>query len=244
MSAKPAFAHSFELLKNQCVQIVSQMHELVDSGAHNTSDDSAGNASPTGSHGSYASWGSDSEQTFYIDDMKRFHWHEPDADLTNSAHITDLKNKLDDAWKSTGFADEYLADINAARAACAWLLCTLLQANFPQSQQPAMDLTHELDDIKQDIRTAFVKHIDLRTELQTFKKETTVTLKTIVATIIEIQTLTHQQQKTTNARIDLLFSKLQVTIPPKKKGYLWAEMPPAAHTLPGLLAQLERPDTQ
>jgi hypothetical protein len=179
--------------------------------------------------------------------MNAIHWHEPDADLTNSAHITDLKKTLEKAWESTGFADEYLADINAARAACAWLLCTLLQANFPQSQQPAMDLTHELNDIKQDIRTAFVKHIDLRTEMRNFEANTTANLKTMVASIIESQNLAHQQQNAMNDKIDHLhtiFSKLQVTISPQKKGYLWAEMSPATHTLTGLLAQLESPDTK
>lgn len=95
MSAKPAFAHSFELLKNQCIQIVRQMHELVDSGADDTSDESAGNVSPTGSHGSYTSYPSqqsDHQQTFYIDDMNDIQWHEPDAAVTNSAQITDLKS--------------------------------------------------------------------------------------------------------------------------------------------------------
>lgn len=378
MSARPAFAHSFDLLKNQCIQIVSQMHELIDNGTDDAPDNSAGNASPTGSQGSYASFRSDDEQTVYIDDINRIHWHEPDADLTNSAHITALKNKLDDAWDRTDCSNEYLADINAARAACAWLMCTLLQANFahanatphhapvdsrpkrlrymtfeaefqslqtaaaecvadmhivpeshksdtlnaitslawvtpdqniansttvcrlrdiinsawhethyavahlvliqrlnaalawiladlmqenfPQSQQTLMDLNYVVEGIKdkltevehnrlrneKDIRVYFKNQRDTYEDLKNFKGNTEWQLKDMARAIVESKDSAYKQRQEMIAkidRLDTLFSKLAATVTTPKKGYLWAKMPPETHALPGLLAQLERPDT-
>jgi hypothetical protein len=230
-----AFAYSFELLKKQCIQIVNEMTNQNYGSASSTGS----HASSTGSHDSYTehdsiteypdyhsheTYGSDTEEQQSIDYMQRItdamqalQCHEPDDDFANSALIIDLKKKLDSAWHFFDYSDQYLADINAARAASAWLLCTLLKANFAHQS-------------------------GLVTELRNFKRSTEVNLQVIATAITDA----HQQRKAMNDRIDhlhTLFSKLEVTISTPKKGFFWAKMPPETHTLPGLLAQLERPDT-
>ncbi len=198
-----------------------------------------GSASSTGSHDSYTehdgiteypdyhsheTYESDTEEQQNIDYMRRItdamqtlQWHEPDDDFANSALIIDLKKKLDNAWGNFYNSDQYLADINDARAASAWLLCTLLKANFAHQS-------------------------GLVTELRNFKRSTEVNLQVMASVITDA----HQQRKEMNDRIDhlhTLFSKPEDTVTTPKKGYFWATMPPETHALPGLLAHLERPDT-
>lgn len=275
MSAKPAFAHSFEILKNQCVHIVNQM-----------TNDNYESASSTGSHASYTehdgtteypddrpshsptgSEGSDFIEQWIIDRMEALEWHEPDDDFANSAHIIDLKKHLDDAWGLVGYSDEYLVDINAARAACAWLMCTLLQANFaqvhasPPSQQTVMDLINVVKSIEDKLAGEERKRLrdenDIRSALLDHSGKISVNLQDMSAVITEASKLANKQQKETNARIDSLERQLnniqtqpktnaahKTNAAPKSKWSLWAEMPPETHTLPALLERLGRPDTQ
>jgi len=394
-----AFAHSFELLKNQCIQIVNEMTNQNYGSASSTGSD----ASSTGSHDSYTehdgiteypdyhsheTYESDTEEQQSIDAMHRItdamqalQWHEPDDDFANSALIIDLKKKLDSAWDFFHNSDQFLTNINAARAACAWLMCTLLQANFahanatphhapvdsrpkrlrymtfeaefqslqtaaaecvadmhilpesnkadtlnaitslawvapdqnianstavcrlrdiinsawdethyavahlvliqrlnaalawiladlmqenfPQSQQTLMDLNYVVEGIKdkltevehnrlrneKDIRVYFKNQRDTYQDLLNFKGNTEGQLKDMARAIVESKDSAYQQRQEMIAkidRLDTLFSKLAATVTTvttPKKGYLWAKMPPETHTLPGLLAQLERPDT-
>lgn len=201
--------------------------------AHSTSS----HASSTGSHASYTEYpdyhsneshGSDTEEQQSIDHMQRItdamqalQWHEPDDSFANSALIIDLKEKLDSAWDFFHNSDQFLTDINAARAACAWLLCTLLKANFAHQS-------------------------GLATELRNFKRSTEKNLKHMAAAIVQSKHFEYTQRQEMTAKIDrlhTLFSNLQAPVSTPRKGFFWAKMPPETHTLPGLLAQLERPDT-
>ena len=265
MSAKPAFAHSFELLKIQCVHIVSRIE--------NANYDSA---SSTGSHASYTEHdgiteypdyrpshsptGSDTPERLIIDEIQALQWHEPDDDFANSTHIIDLKKHLDRAWDQTDNSDEFLTDISAARAACAWLMCTLLQANFPQAnaspqlQKNVMDLTSVVDGIKDKL--AAVERNTLRSEKELVAafldhhRKISLYLKDMSAASVEALKLADKQRNEMNKNIDSLELRLNYYIEstkteprPKNKYRFWAEMPPETHTLPALLERLGRPDT-
>lgn len=266
MSAKPAFARSFELLKIQCVHIVSRIE--------NANYDSA---SSTGSHASYTEHdgiteypdyrpshsptGSDTPERLIIDEMQALQWHEPDDDFANSTHIITLKKHLDRAWRLVDNSEQYLTDISAARAACAWLMCTLLQANFaqasPQLQQNVMDLTSVVDDINNKLtaaeRQTFLNENKMRSAFLDHSGKISVNLKNMSAdllTITQALKLTNKQQNEMKDKIDSLERQVNhiqtqaETKAARKNRYrFWAEMPPETHTLPALLERLGRPDT-
>ena len=264
MSAKPAFAHSFDLLKIQCVHIVSRIE--------NANYDSA---SSTGSHASYTEHdgiteypdyrpshsptGSDTPERLIIDEMQALQWHEPDDDFANSTHIIDLKKQLDRAWLHVDNSDEFLTDISAARAASAWLMCTLLQANFaqasPQLQQKVMDLTSVVDRINNKLtaveRKRFLNENEMRSAFLDHSAKISGYLKEMTESITQAVELANTERHEMNKNIHSLELRLNYYIEstkteprPKNKYRFWAEMPPETHTLPALLERLGRPDTQ
>jgi hypothetical protein len=268
MSAKPAFAHSFELLKIQCVHIVSR----IENANYDSASSPGSRASYTEHDGitqypdyrpSHSPTGSDTPERLIIDDMQALQWHKPDDDFANSTHIITLKKHLDRAWHRTNWSEEYLTDITAARAACAWLMSTLLQANFaqanasPQWQQTVMDLTYVVDGIKDKLTAVERKTLrnenDIRSALIDHSGKMSVNLKNMSAdllTITEVLKLVNKQQKEMNDKIDSLERQVnhiqtqaETKAARKNKYRFWAEMPPETHTLPALLERLGRPDT-
>jgi hypothetical protein len=205
----------------------------------------------------------------HYDSIVAIKWSQPDQALANTERIAQLKTNLQRAWASAGFSEQYTAEIANAQSNMLWLYCELLQTNFPKFPvnadtpgEPA-DLTYRVEALetyktgledhkwweKKQIDSLYeqnadlkrdVKHWTIQTEraeqnLKQFKSDTDVKMAAMETRLKKLITIVDN-------KVDDALIK-NATISTAKKGWLWAKMPPEAHTLPGLLAQLERPDT-
>jgi hypothetical protein len=194
MSAEHVLTYSFHQLKHKCKQIVLTTRTPKYS---------------------------DTEKQRIIHEIDTLDWYHPDDNFANSAHIIELKKKLDDTC-------------DTAHAACAWLMCTLLQANFAGIQDKLTEVERKRVLNENDIHETGMKQWNLARNLQALQKNTTKKLT-------DISTEMHKQKTEMDTRIGSLEAKTNTTIPKKKRWKrFYSEMPQETHTLPGLLAY---PDT-
>jgi hypothetical protein len=130
-----------------------------------------------------------------------------------------------------------------------------------------MDLTYVVDGIKKklfvvecdrlwnenDIHSASLNSIDLRTDLQKFKGNVTQNLKEYVENKSEYVNLANARVHNGNTQLNVMneringlvnmFNQLKNETTTQKKDWLWAEMPAETQTLPNLLEHLKRPGT-
>lgn len=214
-------------------------------------------------------YGSDSQLVFVRDEIRYITWHEPDDDFENTKCITDLKKQLDDAFDIVDKSNDFLPDVNAASASCAWLMSALLQAAFRRagaSTSAPMELKVDVTNLTQRVhaletyKSGLDEYKTLETkQIKTLFESDNLRRKDINFYTTAVQRLSGKLEEATKELDDtknlLRMTRNQVdqieqlvlalpTEAPRKWSFWHAKMPPETRTLPELLAQLTRPDRQ